>query len=140
MRTLENQPEALMSSVPCNERLVSAESPEGYPAIAGRIVRYGVVRQCRVGGDRTSLEVENAVGERAWLTLEGHPERAAVDVMLSSGLKPLSIKLVIGDRGEVYCSVICTSSSGPSRHEVPLALALALCVGGHHTIVTRPNL
>lgn len=119
--------------------LTSARLRHDSPATSGRVFRYGVVRRFRVGAHKTELQVESAVGEHIWLEFDSLPDRSAADVILRSGLKPLSIMLEVGAGGDVDCTVICTSSSGPARHKVPLRLALSLCADGRHTVVTRPN-
>ena len=105
-----------------------------------RVVRYGIVRRCRVGTHKTELQVESADGDQVWFSFDCLPDRAAADVMLGSGLRPLSVILEVGVGGDVACAAICTSASGPARHKVPLGSALSLCADGRHTVVTQPNL
>ena len=120
--------------------LKSARQRHDRPAIPDRVVRFGIVRRLRVGVHSTELQVESALGERVWLRLDSLPDPAAADVMLRSGLRPLSVILEVGAGGDVDCAAICTSTSGPARRKVPLASALSLCADGRHTVVTQPDL
>lgn len=123
-----------------SERLASDPRPQDRAAVTGEVVRYAVVRRFRVGAGKTWLQVESAVRDHTWLAFDCLPDHASADLLLASGRKTLAIKLVTCGGGEADCTVLCTSPLGPARHNISLGLALALCIDGRHTVVTRPGL
>jgi len=107
------------------------------PSVAAAANRYAIVRRSHVGADACSLFVEDHDETMSRIVVSVLPDREGADELKSQGLHALSVKLEIGRSGELSCSALFRSATGPVRLPVSEGIALALCVDGGRTVVTR---
>lgn len=99
--------------------------------------RYAIVRRVSAGADACSLFVEDPAETISRIDVGVLPDLQGADGLKSQGLHALSVKLEISGSGELSCSALFRSATGPVRLPVSEAIALALCVDGGRTVVTR---
>ena len=107
------------------------------PACGGSTFRYAVVRGFRLRGQGCTLYVEDPTRSQSQVDFDTAPDREGADAIGRSGLKPLSVRVKIDEHGLFTCTALVRSPDGPTRVPVSEGVALALCLSGRHTVVTR---
>ena len=87
-----------------------------------------------VGEHETLLRLSYPNGLQLAVSVPDAPRRPIEEGRSSCDLRPMAV-LMINGQATLDCSVLCSSTAGPTRMPISLADALALCDSGVHTVL-----
>lgn len=108
------------------------------PIAPGSEPRYAIARGFRMRQHGCTLFLETPTTKvMHQLHIDCLPTRKEVVALREERFVPLAARLEFDEAGDVTCSAFLVTPTGPQRRQISLGAALALCVDGLHTVITR---